>query len=47
LAFYKALARRGRLVASFAPRPGERGPVITVYRLPPVVEMATAHHARA
>jgi hypothetical protein len=47
VAFYKALVRRGRVVASFAPRRGERGPVITVYRLPPGVETAAAQHAHA
>jgi hypothetical protein len=48
VAFYKALVRRGRVVASFAPRRDERGPVITVYRLPPPgVETAAAQHARA
>ena len=46
VAFYKALVRRGRVVASFAPHRGERGPVITVYRLPPGVETAGAQHAR-
>ena len=47
VAFYRALVRRGRVVASFTPHRGERGPVITVYRLPPGVETAAAHHARA
>jgi hypothetical protein len=46
VAFYRALVRRGHVVASFAPRRGERGPVITVYRLPPGVETAAAQHAR-
>ena len=33
VAFYAALERRGDLVRVFTPRPGERGPVIKVYRL--------------
>ena len=33
VAFYAALERRGDLVKIFSPRPGERGPVIKVYRL--------------
>ena len=47
LAFYRALARRGRVVARFAPRPDEPGPVITIYRLPPFSDTATAPHSRA
>jgi hypothetical protein len=34
VAFYEILSRRAQLVATFAPRAGESGPVITVYRLP-------------
>ena len=40
VAFYEELDRFGRLIATFAPRPGERGPVITVYRLPASLTMA-------
>jgi Dolichyl-phosphate-mannose-protein mannosyltransferase len=47
LAFYRVLAHRGRVVARFSPRPGEPGPVITIYRLPPFTETATAPRARA
>ena len=47
LAFCRAIARRGRVVARFAPRPDEPGPVITIYRLPPFTETATAPHSRA
>ena len=47
LAFYRVLAHRGRVVARFSPRPGEPGPVITIYRLPPFTETATAPHAHA
>jgi len=34
IAFYGILSARAQLVARFAPRAGESGPVITVYRLP-------------
>lgn len=47
VALYEALSRHGRLVATFSPRPGERGPVITVYRLPPSLTLASLRHARA
>ncbi len=47
VAFYQALDRHGRLVARFSPRPGERGPVITVYRLPRTLTLASLRHARS
>jgi 4-amino-4-deoxy-L-arabinose transferase-like glycosyltransferase len=46
VAFYEELSRHGRLMATFAPRPGERGPVITVYRLPPTLTLASLRHSR-
>jgi len=45
VAFYGELARYGRVIATFAPRPGEHGPVITVYRLPATLTMAVLRRA--
>jgi 4-amino-4-deoxy-L-arabinose transferase-like glycosyltransferase len=47
VAFYEALSRHARLIATFSPRSKERGPVITVYRLPPTLTLASLRHARA
>ena len=47
VAFYEELSRHGRLIARFLPRPGEQGPVITVYRLPPSLTLASLRHAHA
>lgn len=35
MAFYRDLERTGKLVKEFRPGPGERGPVLRIYRLPP------------
>jgi len=35
VAFYRRLARQGELLTTLKPRPGERGPVLKVYRLVP------------
>jgi len=45
VAFYEELSRFGRLIATFAPRPGERGPVIRVYRLPATLTVAALRSA--
>ena len=45
VAFYEALGRHGRLIARFSPRPGEQGPVITVYRLPRSLTVASLRRA--
>jgi hypothetical protein len=34
-AFYEQLEAQGELVREFRPGPGERGPVLRLYRLPP------------
>ncbi|MGD0996865.1 MAG: glycosyltransferase family 39 protein [Thermoleophilia bacterium] len=47
VAFYEELHRHGRLIATFSPRPGEQGPVITVYRLPPTPMRAAPRGARS
>jgi hypothetical protein len=47
VAFYEELSRHGRLVATFTPRPGERGPMITVYWLPPSLTLAALKRAKA
>ena len=39
--FYHQLARRGHLVKRFVPGPNERGPVISVYRLPASLTVAS------
>jgi hypothetical protein len=40
VAFYQGLGRLARPVVTFRPRPGEQGPVITVYRLPRTLTLA-------
>ncbi len=40
VAFYEAVNRDGKLLARFSPRRGVRGPVITIYRLPPTLRLA-------
>lgn len=47
VAFYAALSRHARLIATFSPRPTERGPVITVYRLPRTLTLASLRHKHA
>ncbi|HMK92199.1 MAG TPA: glycosyltransferase family 39 protein [Thermoleophilia bacterium] len=39
--FYHQLARHGRLVKRFVPGPDERGPIISVYRLPASLTVAS------
>ncbi len=45
VAFYEELDRFGRLIATFSPRSGERGPVIRVYRLPATLTLAVLRRA--
>ena len=40
VAFYEELARHARLIATFGPRAGERGPEIRVYELPATLTLA-------
>ena len=47
VAFYQEVARFGRRVATFTPRPGEQGPTITVYRLPPSLTLGALKRALA
>ena len=42
VAFYDALEERAELVQEFRPGPGERGPVLRLYRLSPVQDCARA-----